>query len=244
LYPNAEFIATSYQEPPPDVTGRNVILVDFSYKRPILEEMHAKANTLRVYDHHKTAEEDLRGLDYCIFDMDRSGARLAWDYLYCSPFGGKEEAPWLVQYVEDRDLWRFKLPNSKEVNAALFSYQLNFELWDTLARRPLEDIITEGTAILRYQQKMVSSIVKNAIEVEIGGHKVLSVNSPVCQSEIGNKIAKGRPFGAVWYDDEEGRKYSLRSTENGLDVTEIAKKYGGGGHRSASGFKIKHGEML
>jgi len=239
IYSDAEFIAVSYQEPPPDVTGRNVILVDFSYKRPVLEGMHAKANMLRVYDHHKTAEEDLKGLDYCIFDMDRSGARLAWDYLYCSPFGAKEEAPWLVQYVEDRDLWRFKLSHSEEVSAALFSYQLDFKVWDELAQRPLSEIITEGTAILRYQQKMVSSIAKNAIEVEIDGHKVLSVNSPVCQSEIGNKIARGRPFGAVWYEDKEGRKYSLRSSEDGLDVTEIAKKYGGGGHQHAAGYKVK-----
>lgn len=244
-YPYAEFIPVSYQDPIPDVAGRDVIIADFSYKREALEQMKAKATTLRVYDHHKTAEEDLRDLEYCIFDMDRSGAKLVWDYLYRSPFAITSEAtPWLVDYTEDRDLWRFKLPHSKEISAALQSYPFDFEIWDRLEKRDINDMIIEGSAILRYQQRLIGSLKQNVIEVEIKGYKVPSLNSSVLQSELGNELAQGRPFAAIWYQDKEGCKYSLRSTKEGIDVSEVAKSYGGGGHRSSAGFMVKENNLL
>ncbi|WP_277343388.1 DHHA1 domain-containing protein [Pseudomonas viridiflava] len=36
----------------------------------------------------------------------------------------------------------------------------------------------------------------------------------------------------------------MRSTDEGLDVSEIAKLYGGGGHRNASGFRVPFGHEL
>jgi len=66
---NLEFHAGVYQNPPPDVTGKDVILVDFSYKRPILDKMKQEANSILILDHHKTAMEDLQGFE---------GAVLIW----------------------------------------------------------------------------------------------------------------------------------------------------------------------
>jgi oligoribonuclease NrnB/cAMP/cGMP phosphodiesterase (DHH superfamily) len=237
VYPNAEFQEVSYQQPPPDVTGRNVLVVDFSYKRPVLEEMKSKAQYLRVFDHHKTAWEDLASLEYCYFDGNKSGARIAWDIIRCSPWAVKNpDTPPIVLYIEDRDLWKFQLPHSKEVNAALSSYPKDFKVWDELEKKDINEFIIEGTAILRYQTQIVDFLSDQAEEIEIGGHKVLAVNSPVLQSEIGNKLAHGRPFGAVWYEQKGKRKFSLRSTNQGVDVAEVAQQQGGGGHRNASGF--------
>jgi hypothetical protein len=105
----ADIHPCSYGDPPPDVGGREVYVVDFSYPRPVLEEMAQRAAFLRVLDHHKTAEEALRGLPYCQFDMTRSGARLAWDYWH----PGLPPPP-LVAYVEDRDLWRWRSRAAKQ----------------------------------------------------------------------------------------------------------------------------------
>ena len=75
------FVAETYQNPPPDVTGKDVIMVDFSYKRPVLLEMAEKAHSILILDHHKTAWNDLIDLPTtirAIFDMNRSGAMLAY----------------------------------------------------------------------------------------------------------------------------------------------------------------------
>lgn len=102
---NVDFHPGVYDQPPPDVSGRDVIMVDFSYKRPVLEAMAGQANSILILDHHKTAAVDLAGWleptpwkewrNHCqrwrdstprraaigtLFDMERSGAALAWDY--------------------------------------------------------------------------------------------------------------------------------------------------------------------
>lgn len=223
---------TNYGTQPPDVSGRQVIIVDFSYPRELLLDLHAKALDLIVLDHHKTAQKDLEGLDFCTFDMHRSGAGLAWDYFFPD-----RQRHWLINYVEDRDLWNWKLPKSREVSAALDSFTQTFEVWDEISNYTPEYMASEGVGILRYESRTVESISKDAREVELGGHKVLAVNSASVHSALGNRLAEGRPFGVVWRQKSDGKfVYSLRSKENGLDVSEIAKSFGGGGHRSASSF--------
>jgi hypothetical protein len=100
------------------------------------------------------------------------------------------------------------------------------------------DLIREGSAVLRYQQQQVDFLCKHAREIELGGHRILAANTPVLQSEVAGKLAEGRPFGACWYDAEDGkRRWSLRSRDGGVDVSEVARFFGGGGHRNAAGFE-------
>lgn len=229
----AEIVPCNHGDPPPDVKGRYVIIVDFSYPRAVLEKMASEASCLFLLDHHKTAEADLQGFPYCQFDMTRSGARMAWDH-----YNPGVEPPALVAYVEDRDLWRWALQGSKAVSAFTHSMKRDLVTWDGLAKMTAEEMAFRGEAILTYQETQIDSLVRNARKVIIGGHEVLAVNSPVYQSEIGEKLAQGAPFGAVWYENKDGKKiWSLRSRRpTGIDVSEVAKKYGGGGHAQASGF--------
>ena len=241
-YPDAEpYPAVHGTTPIPDVTGRDVFIVDFSYSREILLDMKAKAKSLLVLDHHKSAQEALSGLDFCMFDMARSGCGMTWDYLYPG-----HQRQWIVNFTEDIDLWNFLLPKSREVNCAIRSYPLTFEALDMLEKMNPYDLAKEGEILLRSQRNMVDSIVKKAREVEIQGHKVLCVNTPVLQSEVANYLSKGRPFGVCWFESESGdRVYSLRSQEDGIDVSTIAKKYpGGGGHYHSAGYRILPGEKL
>lgn len=123
--PDTEFVAGVYGAEPPDVTDKDVVLVDFSYKQPVLAKMIRDCKSLLVLDHHKTAEEDLAFLPHpdesnhphkasAVFDMQHSGAMLAWAY-----FHGDADPPQLLRHIEDRDLWRFALPNTREIQAAL-----------------------------------------------------------------------------------------------------------------------------
>lgn len=153
LYP------AKYQQPPPDVTGREVVIVDFSYKRSVLLEMAQKAESILILDHHKSAEEDLRGIGEVAsniiaqFDMERSGAGLAWDYFYNTHLNGCTDTedgsldcvcdalprPWFVNYVEHNDLWRHSnpkydgvMPDCKAILEYIRSYpsSSHFEMYD------------------------------------------------------------------------------------------------------------------
>lgn len=240
--PNAEFLPVQYGDAPPDVTGRDVYVFDFSFKRDVLLAMKAAAKSLLVLDHHKTAEVELAGLDFCTFDMHKSGGRLTWEFVVEHYTGqqANQTVPWLVAVTEDRDLWRWALPNSREINSALRTYPLDFDVWDGLHDDPssVSRLISEGSAILRAEKAIVDSHVKNAHETTIDGHKVLCVNATTLVSEIAGELAKDRPFGVCWFEgDNNERVYSLRSRDGGIDVSEIAKKHGGGGHRNAAGFR-------
>jgi len=106
-------------------------------------------------------------------------------------------------------------------------------------------MIEEGAAIERKHHKDVAELV-SALKrrVTIGGHNVWAANVPyTLTSDAGHLMAQGEPFAACYWDTPDGRVYSLRSTDNGADVSEIAKQYGGGGHRNASGFRLPHGQQ-
>ena len=81
-----EAVPAQYGTPPPDVAGRVVYLLDFSYPRPIMEQILTTARRTVVLDHHKTAMEALDGLHQpetgmdVWFDMNKSGARLTWEW--------------------------------------------------------------------------------------------------------------------------------------------------------------------
>lgn len=261
-----EFHAGVYQDPPPDVTGRNVLLVDFSYKRPVLLEMAKKARSILILDHHKSAAEDLAGFRELaphdqwdddtlelvaespekiavLFDMNRSGAGIAWDFFHHLVL-----RPSLIDHIEDRDLWRFKLDGTREISAALFSHPYDFELWDRLMQEDhIETLKAEGAAITRKHFQDIENLLPVVTrKMRIAGELVPVANLPLTMtSDAGHLLCDrhGAPFAACYWDTPDGRVFSLRSKDDGADVSAIAKQYGGGGHRNASGFRVPHAEL-
>jgi oligoribonuclease NrnB/cAMP/cGMP phosphodiesterase (DHH superfamily) len=236
LLGDVELFEGFHGQPPPEVRDRDVLVLDFAYPRATLLEMHSNAARLRVLDHHKTAADELAGLDFCTFDMERSGAGLAWDVL--APPGTTR--PWLVDYVEDRDLWRFDLADSLFVNDAIMVEPYTFEAWDALASRELATLVPEGRAIRRKVDAYCRATAANAREVEIDGRAAAIVNAPhVMVSDLLNYIRAERKteIAIAWWQRADGiHQYSLRSVGD-LDVSAIAKRFGGGGHRNAAGFQ-------
>ncbi len=249
----ADYVPAQYGDDPPDVRGRKVYILDFSFKRDVLSKMVADANgDLTILDHHQTAQAALAGFaDECqsnsighptvVFDMGKSGGRLTWEH-----FHPGKKSPWLVDFTEDRDLWNWNLDKSKEINAFLGSLPRTFEMWDALASNDVNSKawlqwIDQGAAILRYQDQLVDAICATAREVKIGGYKILAANTSVLFSEVAGKLAEGRPFGAAWFQKSNRiYQFSLRSSSDGVDVSDVAKYYGGGGHQHSSGFEAKY----
>ena len=234
------FFAT-YGKPAPLVTqvrGRHVLMVDFSYPRPVIEVMAHEAETLIILDHHKTAEAELAGLDYALFDMKRSGAALAWDVLT-----GGEPRPPIVEYVQDRDLWTQALPKTHEVTAWMSSVKMEFSSWDLLAEEIACGIAAQkGAAVVAYIEQYGRKARAEVTFEEVGGYKVPCINLPYmnCSEHVG-ELLKEHPdaaFAAGYFRRGDGRwQFSLRSRP-GYDVAEIAKWYGGGGHAQAAGFDV------
>lgn len=255
----ADYLPGVYQQDPPDVAGRDVYLVDFSYKRPVVEVMLASANSVTLIDHHKTAIDDLRPLKEQIVatngngmgdtfgwfcNLNRSGATLAWDYLFPG-----EDPPPLLGHIEDRDLWRFKLPGTREIQALVFSHEYSFEQWDKLmsaGQVELLQMTAAGAAIERKHHKDVAELVGVCKRrMVIGGHDVPVASLPyTLVSDAAHAMAQGEPFAACYWDTANGRVFGLRSNEKGLDVSDIAKQYGGGGHAKAAGFTVPRSHPL
>ena len=230
--PGAEFVAANYGEPPPDVDGRDVIVVDFSYSRPLMDEMYRRAKSFLVLDHHKTAMEAMAGAPYAHFDMERSGAGMAWDHF----FGGFPR-PWIVDYVEDRDLWRHKLPDGPAVNAFLGTLRYDFEHWYQTSRMDVERAAEFGKVVEDKIRHYVTEVSKNARRVNFDGYNVPCVNAPqVDISELVGFLCNGEKFAMGYWQRSDGKfSVSLRSRGD-FDVSELAKRHGGGGHKNAAGF--------
>lgn len=141
-FPDADFHPARYEDPPPEVVGRDVYIVDFSYPLDVTRRLVEEAASVVILDHHRSAEPVLRAFpDHATFDTTRSGCRLAWEWLWRNhlrvmerAFPGKNlgHPPWIVLYVEARDLWKWNLPYCHQINAAIRSRPFDFSEWDQL----------------------------------------------------------------------------------------------------------------
>lgn len=245
-----EYIAANHGEAVPDCYGAEVYLVDFSYRRAVLKQILKAAKKVTILDHHITACDDLDGLDdehdnlTMVFDMQRSGAVITWDFFHHTP------PPLLLQYVQDRDLWHFALPDSRDVTAAIMSYPFDFSRWqlwheEAEKRQELNALAQEGKTINRYRQQLIDYYCKRAVPGNIAGHIVPVVNSPLAiNSELLNVLAQDQAFAAGYSDKGMMRYWSLRSTKEGADVAAIAFAFGGGGHPRAAGFSMPLDETM
>jgi oligoribonuclease NrnB/cAMP/cGMP phosphodiesterase (DHH superfamily) len=211
-----------------------------------MREIAKRAETVIVLDHHQSAEQALlplleEGIIEGEFDMERSGAGMTWDF-----FRLDEPRPKFIDYVEDRDLWRFALPNSKEVTMAIFSYEYTFDNWDQF-RYCFDSLEDDGKAILRKHMKDVHELTEQTMYLTIGGYKnIPTVNANYFYgSDLAAVLGKDQPFGAYfWMNADQEYCFGLRSAKDGADVAKVAQAYGGGGHKHASGFRIKSLEDL
>lgn len=272
----AEYLPMQYEQTklhealPFNPHNRDVYIFDFSFERQIMDFIFRDARRVVWLDHHKTAfemwcgshsdqhHEGARGDDrYILLHSRKSGALLAWEY-----FHPGTEVPMLIQHIDDRDRWQFKLEGSKELHAALASYKpWSFKQWKmfltTCNARGIDyywdTFIKEGAAILRAQDAAVAQAVKHArmckitiTEYDTSGvwhdrrysFEGLAVSCPLHQSEIGHELAnKSGTFGLVWYMKEDGSIVCSLRSNGDYDVSAIAKAFGGGGHKNAAGFQ-------
>ena len=229
-----DYIPQSYGDPLPEMEpGSQVFILDFSYPRETMTELQDAHERVVLLDHHKTAAEELDGVPNCHIDQRHSGAFLAWQY-----FNPMESPPELIMYVQDRDLWHWELPGSREISEAIASYPHTFGTWDKF---DIDDLAREGTTLLRHTNIQVEKLVLLATGITVAGWpNIPAVNTPLNISETGEALLKkypDAPFAATYFESGGQTRWSLRSRNTqDVDVSDIARSMGGGGHPNAAGF--------
>lgn len=247
-YPKAEYRRVQYGQKFPEVElnkDTEIIIVDFSYDRATLDDVYSRVGKLLVIDHHDTAQEQLEGAPYAIFDMTKSGARLCWEY-----FNPYTEPPHLIKLVEDRDLWRFHFPESKSfeygVNAS--GDQKNLDYWNELLldNDLFKQTIKKGEILVEQEESFTSNFIKDKKYriVNYGGYRVAFYNAISYISELGAAINNDREinvdFTMSYFITKKGEVVvSFRgSNKNNIEVNKLAKELGqgqGGGHPKSAG---------
>lgn len=229
----------------PIVRGRDVYIVDFSYPSEMMDKIQQESARVIWLDHHIGAIKNLDGFKWRDQDINGStldpmfsGVGLAWLH-----FNKAVPMPDLYKYIQDWDTWQFKFKDTRAVHFALHSYKQDFEIWNEFLQFDgLKKLMEDGHILLRAHDLKVEQYVRQAFIMEIDGHKVPVVNAPgEFASDVGNILSRTAPFAGVWFESEGHMNFSLRSQPDGADVSEICKKFGGGGHKNSAGFRIGKG---
>jgi oligoribonuclease NrnB/cAMP/cGMP phosphodiesterase (DHH superfamily) len=147
-----------------------LLFLDFSFDNSTTKKMIEEAAGLLVIDHHKSAMVELHDISNTHFDMTKSGAMLAWEW-----FHPGKEPPKFIQYIQDRDLWKWELPYSSEFAAAFDMVPFEFEEFEKYEDDSVfDDAVKRGSYILAYSKTVVKKVCEKAVAPKIDGKRVVS----------------------------------------------------------------------
>lgn len=250
--------------------NKNILFTDICPSLEFIVNTSDIAKNIVIIDHHKSAQDmynknknildTIKNINI-VFDMNKSGCQLTWDYFFPT-----QSRPWFIDYIGDRDLWKWELHNSKEINTAL--YELNYidnrdlsKLTNLLDNHEdkLNELFIQGKLISQLHKKELDNAVYKAIQANLkindkiyklwlGGNITMSL-----RSELGNLLSVKKfndgtkpDFAAIWVYEPKLNEWwiSLRGCDDSPDLSNIATHFGGGGHSKASGFSIKNNNTL
>ena len=122
---DARYVPRGHEDPliASELAGSRVVFVDIAPPNAALRSLSKSAEHVLVLDHHVTSRqrfesdpelgESLRNDGHRVhFDLSHCGSVLAWQH-----FHPEQPVPKLLRYVEDQDLWLWKLPKSRATTA-------------------------------------------------------------------------------------------------------------------------------
>jgi oligoribonuclease NrnB/cAMP/cGMP phosphodiesterase (DHH superfamily) len=247
-YPEAKCYPMNHGDPiRASVKNKKLFIVDFSFDAETLGRFQDSAKEVHWYDHHITAVPTLKKIGWGVIDLKECGATLTWKQEFPDV-----PLPRILEYVRDKDLYEWKLPQSREISMYLRGVDgitnPNNEVWkklmDGLSQTEWEQMVREGDTALRYQKSTIQRGLKNAFPVDFHGHRALAVNWSLEASDMGEYIYKelGYEVAVIFYYTGKIWNFSLRS--EAVDVSNLSLKYGGGGHPGAAGFRQDNIEWL
>lgn len=245
--------ALKYKMKDKKVGPLRILFMDICPEKEFLLSLHREGHDILVIDHHIHNEWIIDTEIPHLFDNEkliplefrRSGCGQTWAYFQSDPL--QDNMPILIKHIQERDIWRFGIENSAEVNAYLRA--LNPNTVSDLDRyvRSYHSLawVTSGRAIMIDHDAKVNKAVSRKVAITIDGKQGLITGSSVLCSEIGHAIAKDNPnyFGATYFIRTDGMVGLEFRSVGDLDVSKVAKSLGGAGHKNASGAVIPLGKF-
>lgn len=251
----------------PDLRGRDVYIIDFSFEPSLTREIFRRARNTVWLDHHATSFETWcapgyldtfgevyvengrvgRGEYSILLDNRKSGALLAWQHFF-----PEEDTPRLLAYIDDFDRQVLQLPHAREFNVSLLSQApWSFHQWHQLmtdlgryngpTTPVFETMVSEGAALRRSQAALVASMTPDAQAIRIPGWPDTGL-ALACPSMLANDVGEALvsrcgTFAVCWHLQHGVVKCSLRSQGN-YNVEPLAALQGGGGHKNMAAFRV------
>ncbi len=246
---SAEYIPISYNDSlPTGLEGKEVYVIDFSFDtNEKIDAALAAAKKLVILDHHLTNKPFVERVPEHVFDLNRSGATIAWSY-----FHPGTPVPFIFQIIEDGDLYFYARPETRDIYSYLVIQPNDFAVWDDMCAK-LEDptsraeILRTAKAYTEYFKALAHMSIDRAKKVRFEGHEVLfSATHPnvTMRSYVAHELyTKVPPFSIIATAHPDGLGITLRG-DSSIDVSKLAEKYGGGGHKGSAGFFVPYGEPI
>lgn len=260
---------------PPDIDGKDVIIIDVAYRKEVLEEIFKYAKSVVFIDHHVSIKEDVEELYtkynktdniQIIYDSMHSGATLAWTYFF-----GRQQVPLFIKYVEDQDTGTWQYPHTKPfVYALRVYYKLSTEnkslnKWlGLLNREKVATLVKRGKYMQRYNDHIVNVNLPNHTMESFPSKRVYDMNQGIfkkpgqykvavycghnCPSitELAVKALEKIPeadFCIMWVYNLDKKRYVLSMRSREVDVSEICRIFGGGGHKLAAACSVPSSQL-
>lgn len=221
---------------------RKVWFLDYAPKRKTLETLLENKSQVWVLDHHISAIRDIEDIEHPLFDpnfdLERSGAGIAWDFFH-------GERPAYINFIEAIDLHKTDYPNFWYATAYFDQFHLKdinaiIQTFETIEKTNINHLLQDGELISKSKRPLIDHILDKVVWAEVAGYKVATFNSTYFQlRELNDEAPNASPetFSILWNVVEGGRvRCSLRTKSKDLDVSLIAKDLAsGGGHKQAAG---------
>lgn len=255
-HPEATLIPVNYGDPIDleDLVDARVYVVDFSFPEETILQLIERVQRLVILDHHRSFRDTAQRLQLMndsgsfganlleiVYDESRSGALITWQYFFPD-----SPVPELVKHISDRDLWSFQMLYTRQITMALgmrsndpASYLEMIEKEDSI----YEQLKIEGTVLTQKLERDIENIINTTLRfVVVEGRKIPLVNcAHTMASETLARLCQEHGVAVSYYDGAEGRVYSIRSGVTDPEEAErIAKKFGGGGHPRAAGWRTSY----
>lgn len=223
--------------------GKNILFLDFSLPEDKMLNL-IKHNNVYIVDHHKTAMylKNILPKEQYFLDESSCGAMLLWNLI-----NKNIEPPLLLKYINDRDLWLNQLPDYQYVFDGLVFMKPDMKLMDKLIfeKDDISDIIEIGKILNKSKMSSINFLKSKMFIKEFkfkeNTYKVGYINCPLYSSDIGSFLVNNFDidFAAIFHFNGKKTIFSLRG-KGIVDLSEIAKSYGGGGHFDAAGLTLEN----
>lgn len=258
VYPKIKLMGYDYDDEVPDIdNGQYVVMVDVSFDMEFMIALAARSKGLLWIDHHKSSIEkyekvkDQFGTNFRAYvTSGKAACELTWE----ATRPGRK-MPTIIHMLGIYDTFRKEEAGDSWDSIVMpLQYGLKLtcdgpetfpmELLDRTNISALMPYIESGKLIMKYVDVLNKDVAKCVHTVEIDGKTGAAINTQAKSSTSFNHVQDKKDFMMVYSRSKDKWNVSFYSDDGGTDCSEIALKFGGGGHAGAAGCVLDDAQMF